>query len=248
MKLLTEKVALVTGASRGIGRAIAEIYAKNGANVAFTYLHSEEKAKQIEADLLAFGVKAKAYKSDAGSFAEAETLVAEVIKDFGQIDILVNNAGITKDNLLLRMSEQQWDEVIQANLKSVFNLTKCVVKEMLLKRSGSIINLTSVVGISGNAGQANYAASKAGVIGFTKSIAAEIGSRSVRCNAIAPGFIKTDMTDKLNEEQQKALLKSIPLNRLGTATEVAETALFLASDLSTYITGQVISVCGGMSR
>jgi 3-oxoacyl-[acyl-carrier protein] reductase len=248
MKLLTEKVALVTGASRGIGRAIAEIYAKNGANVAFTYLHSEEKAKQIEADLLAFGVKAKAYKSDAGSFGEAETLVAEVIKDFGQIDILVNNAGITKDNLLLRMSEQQWDEVIQANLKSVFNLTKCVVKEMLLKRSGSIINLTSVVGISGNAGQANYAASKAGVIGFTKSIAAEIGSRSVRCNAIAPGFIKTDMTDKLNEEQQKALLKSIPLNRLGTATEVAETALFLASDLSTYITGQVISVCGGMSR
>jgi 3-oxoacyl-[acyl-carrier protein] reductase len=248
MKLLTEKVALVTGASRGIGRAIAELYAKNGANVAFTYLNSEEKAKQIEADLLAFGVKAKAYKSDAGSFAEAETLVAEVIKDFGQIDILVNNAGITRDNLLLRMSEQQWDEVIQANLKSVFNLTKCAVKEMLLKRSGSIINLTSVVGVSGNAGQANYAASKAGVIGFTKSIAAEIGSRSVRCNAIAPGFIKTDMTDKLNEEQQKALLKSIPLNRLGTATEVAATALFLASDLSTYITGQVISVCGGMSR
>jgi 3-oxoacyl-[acyl-carrier protein] reductase len=248
MKLLTEKVALVTGASRGIGRAIAEIYAKNGANVAFTYLNSEEKAKQIEADLLAFGVKAKAYKSDAGSFAEAEALVAEVLKDFGQIDILVNNAGITKDNLLLRMSEQQWDEVIQANLKSVFNLTKCAVKEMLLKRSGSIINLTSVVGISGNAGQANYAASKAGVIGFTKSIAAEIGSRSVRCNAIAPGFIKTDMTDKLNEEHQKALLKTIPLNRLGTSTEVAETALFLASDLSTYITGQVISVCGGMSR
>ena len=248
MKLLTEKVALVTGASRGIGRAIAELYAKNGANVAFTYLNSEEKAKQIEADLLAFGVKAKAYKSDAGSFAEAETLVAEVIKDFGQIDILVNNAGITRDNLLLRMSEQQWDEVIQANLKSVFNLTKCAVKEMLLKRSGSIINLTSIVGISGNAGQANYAASKAGVIGFTKSIAAEIGSRSVRCNAIAPGFIKTDMTDKLNEEQQKALMKTIPLNRLGTATEVAETALFLASDLSTYITGQVISVCGGMSR
>jgi 3-oxoacyl-[acyl-carrier protein] reductase len=248
MKLLTEKVALVTGASRGIGRAIAELYAKNGANVAFTYLNSEEKAKQIEADLLAFGVKAKAYKSNAGSFAEAETLVAEVMKDFGQIDVLVNNAGITKDNLLLRMSEQQWDEVIQANLKSVFNLTKCVVKEMLLKRSGSIINLTSVVGISGNAGQANYAASKAGVIGFTKSIAAEIGSRSVRCNAIAPGFIKTDMTDKLNEEQQKALMKTIPLNRLGTATEVAETALFLASDLSTYITGQVISVCGGMSR
>jgi 3-oxoacyl-[acyl-carrier protein] reductase len=248
MKLLTEKVALVTGASRGIGRAIAELYAKNGANVAFTYLNSEEKAKQIEADLLAFGVKAKAYKSDAGSFAEAETLVAEVMKDFGQIDVLVNNAGITKDNLLLRMSEQQWDEVIQANLKSVFNLTKCVVKEMLLKRSGSIINLTSVVGVSGNAGQANYAASKAGVIGFTKSIAAEIGSRSVRCNAIAPGFIKTDMTDKLNEEQQKALMKTIPLNRLGTATEVAETALFLASDLSTYITGQVISVCGGMSR
>lgn len=248
MKLLTEKVTLVTGASRGIGRAIAELYAKNGANVAFTYLHSEEKAKQIEADLLAFGVKAKAYKSDAGSFAEAEKLIAEVMQDFGKIDVLVNNAGITRDNLLLRMSEQQWDEVIQANLKSVFNLTKCAIKEMLLKRSGSIINLTSVVGISGNAGQANYAASKAGVIGFTKSIAAEIGSRSVRCNAIAPGFIKTDMTDKLNEEQQKALMKTIPLNRLGTATEVAETALFLASDLSTYITGQVISVCGGMSR
>jgi len=248
MKLLTEKVALITGASRGIGRAIAEIFAKNGANVAFTYLHSEEKARQIQADLLAFGVKAKAYKSDAGSFADTEALVAEVMKDFGQIDILVNNAGITKDNLLLRMSEQQWDEVIQANLKSVFNLTKCAVKEMLLKRNGSIINLTSVVGISGNAGQANYAASKAGIIGFTKSIAAEIGSRSVRCNAIAPGFIKTDMTDKLNEEQQKALLKSIPLSRLGTSTEVAETALFLASDLSTYITGQVISVCGGMSR
>ncbi len=248
MKLLTEKTALVTGASRGIGKAIAEVYAKNGANVVFTYLHSEEKAKQIEADLLAFGIQAKAYKSDAGNFSDAEKLVAAVIKDFGKIDILVNNAGITRDNLLLRMSEQQWDEVIQANLKSVFNLTKCAVKEMLLKRSGSIINVSSVVGISGNAGQANYAASKAGIIGFTKSIAAEIGSRSVRCNAIAPGFIKTDMTDKLNEEQQKALLKTIPLNRLGTATEIAETALFLASDLSAYITGQVISVCGGMSR
>ncbi len=248
MKLLNEKVALVTGGSRGIGSAIAEVYAQNGAAVAFTYLHAEEKALALEKTLASYGVKAKAYRSDAGSFADAEALTAQVLQDFGKIDVLVNNAGITRDNLLLRMSEQQWDEVIQANLKSVFNLTKCVVKEMLLKRSGSIINLTSVVGISGNAGQANYAASKAGVIGFTKSIAAEIGSRSVRCNAIAPGFIKTDMTDKLNEEQHKALLKTIPLNRLGTAEEVAQTALFLASDFSTYITGQVINVCGGMSR
>jgi 3-oxoacyl-[acyl-carrier protein] reductase len=248
MKLLTEKTALVTGGSRGIGKAIAEIFAKNGANVAFTYLNSEEQAKKIEQDLLSFGVKAKAYKSDAGNYAEAEKLYTAVLADFGKIDVLVNNAGITRDNLLLRMSEQQWDEVIQANLKSVFNLTKMAAKEMLLQRSGSIINLTSVVGLSGNAGQANYAASKAGIIGFTKSIAAEIGSRGVRCNAIAPGFIKTDMTDKLNEEQHKALLKSIPLGRLGTATEIAETALFLASDLSGYITGQVISVCGGMHR
>lgn len=248
MKLLNEKVALVTGGSRGIGSAIAEVFAQNGAAVAFTYLHTEEKALALEKTLATYGIKAKAYKSDAGSFADAEQLVAQVMQDFGKIDILVNNAGITRDNLLLRMSEQQWDEVMQVNLKSVFNLTKGVVKEMLLKRSGSIINLTSVVGISGNAGQANYAASKAGLIGFTKSIAAEIGSRSVRCNAIAPGFIKTDMTDKLNEEQQKALLKTIPLNRLGTAEEVAQAALFLASDFSTYITGQVINVCGGMCR
>jgi len=248
MKLLTEKTALVTGASRGIGKAIAEIFAKNGANVAFTYLNNEEKAMQVEKDLLAFGIKAKAYKSDAGDYAQAQELTQEVLKDFGKIDILVNNAGITRDNLLLRMSETQWDEVMEANLKSVFNLTKLLAKDMLLQRSGSIINLTSVVGLSGNAGQANYSASKAGVIGFTKSIAAEIGSRNVRCNAIAPGFIKTDMTDKLNEEQQKALLKSIPLGRLGTSTEIAETALFLASDLSGYITGQVISVCGGMHR
>lgn len=248
MKLLTEKTALVTGASRGIGKAIAEIFAKNGANVAFTYLNNEEKAMQVEKDLLAFGIKAKAYKSDAGDFSQAQVLTQEVLKDFGKIDILVNNAGITRDNLLLRMSETQWDEVMEANLKSVFNLTKLLAKDMLLQRSGSIINLTSVVGLSGNAGQANYSASKAGVIGFTKSIAAEIGSRNVRCNAIAPGFIKTDMTDKLNEEQQKALLKSIPLGRLGTSTEIAETALFLASDLSGYITGQVISVCGGMHR
>lgn len=248
MKLLTEKNAIVTGASRGIGRAIAEIFAKNGANVAFTYLHNEEKALQVEKDLLAFGIKAKAYKSDASNFNEAQKLVETVAKDFGKTDILVNNAGITRDNLLLRMTEQQWDEVLQANLKSVFNLTKLLAKEMLLQRSGSIINLTSVVGLSGNAGQSNYAASKAGIIGFTKSIAAEIGSRNVRCNAIAPGFIKTDMTDKLNEEQHKALLKTIPLGRLGTSTEIAETALFLASDLSGYITGQVISVCGGMHR
>jgi 3-oxoacyl-[acyl-carrier protein] reductase len=248
MHLLQGKTALITGGTRGIGKAMVALFVQHGAHVAFTYINSEEQAKQMENDLQSSGTKIKAYRSDAGNYAEAEKLFSEVVKDFGKIDILVNNAGITRDNLILRMSEQQWDEVMQANLKSVFNLTKHAAKEMLLQRSGSIINLTSVVGLSGNAGQANYAASKAGIIGFTKSIAAEIGSRGVRCNAIAPGFIKTDMTDKLNEEQQKTLLKSIPLNRLGTAEEIAETALFLASDLSKYITGQVISVCGGMHR
>jgi 3-oxoacyl-[acyl-carrier protein] reductase len=246
--LLKGKNALITGGTRGIGYAIVKKFASEGCNVAFTFVSSEEKAKQLESELNATGIKAKAYKSDAGSYAEAEKLVDEVSKEFGPIDILVNNAGITRDNLLLRMNEEQWDEVIQANLKSVFNLTKHVSKLMLRQKSGSIINLTSIIGEIGQAGQSNYAASKAGIIGFTKSIADEFGSRSIRCNAIAPGFIETDMTGVLNEEIKKNILAQIPMKRMGTAEEVANTALFLASDLSTYVSGQVISVCGAMSR
>lgn len=246
--LLKGKTALITGGTRGIGHAIVKKFAEQGCNVAFTFVSSEEKAKQFEVELNSLGVKAKAFKSDASSYNDAEKLVDEVSKEFGGIDVLVNNAGITRDNLILRMSEEQWDEVIQANLKSVFNLTKHVSKLMLRQKSGSIINLTSIIGEMGQGGQSNYATSKAGVIGFTKSIADEFGSRSIRCNAIAPGFIETDMTNVLADEVKKSILEKIPMKRMGSAEEVADTALFLASDLSTYVSGQVISVCGAMCR
>lgn len=246
IKLLEHKVALVTGGSRGIGEAIVRRLAANGANVAFTYLSSAEKAQKIEAELQAMGVTAKAYRSDASSFSEAEALVNEVVKDFGGIDILVNNAGITRDNLILRMTEEMWDSVMTTNLKSVFNLTKHAVRHMI-RKGGSIINMSSVVGDFGNAGQANYAASKAGIFGFTKSIAKELGSRNLRCNAIAPGFIETEMTGHLNEKQQQAYLDSIPMKRLGKGEEVADVVVFLASDLSSYVTGQTISVCGALN-
>jgi 3-oxoacyl-[acyl-carrier protein] reductase len=246
MKLLENKVALVTGASRGIGREIALTLAKHGADIAFTYVSSDEKAKQLENELIALGVKAKGYKSDAGNFKAADELVTTVVNDFATIDVLVNNAGITRDTLLLRMSEQQWDEVIQANLKSVFNLVKAVQKPMLKAKRGSIINMSSIVGVKGNAGQSNYSASKAGIIGFTKSIALELGSRNIRSNAIAPGFIETEMTGTLDEKTVQQWKESIPLKRAGTTEDVANLTLFLASDLSAYITGQCISVCGGM--
>ncbi len=246
--LLQNKTALVTGGTRGIGQAIVKKFAAQGCRVAFTYLSSDEKAAALVAELTATGATVKAYKSDAGIYAQAEQLVDEVVKDFGSIDILVNNAGITRDNLILRMGEEQWDEVIQANLKSVFNLTKHVSKLMLRQKSGSIINLSSIIGEIGQGGQSNYAASKAGIIGFTKSIADEFGSRSIRCNAIAPGFIETDMTGVLGEDIKNGILSRIPMKRMGHAEEVADAALFLASDLSTYVSGQVISVCGGMSR
>lgn len=246
MQLLKDKIALVTGATRGIGRGIALSFAKNGAHVAFTYVSSEEKALALEKELQAFGVRAKGYKSDAGDFKAADELVNSVVAEFGTIDVLVNNAGITRDTLLMRMSEQQWDEVMNANLKSVFNLTKAVQKPMLKARKGSIINMSSVVGVKGNAGQSNYAASKAGIIGFTKSIAIELGSRNIRCNAIAPGFIETEMTAALDEKVVQSWRDGIPLKRGGTADDVANLTLFLASDMSTYITGQCINVCGGM--
>lgn len=246
--LLQNKTALVTGGTRGIGQAIVKKFAAQGCRVAFTYVSSDEKAAALVAELTAAGASVKAYKSDAGIYAQAEQLVDEVVKDFGRIDILVNNAGITRDNLILRMGEDQWDEVMQANLKSVFNLTKHVSKLMLRQKSGSIINLSSIIGEIGQGGQSNYAASKAGIIGFTKSIADEFGSRSIRCNAIAPGFIETDMTGVLSEEIKNGILSRIPMKRMGHAEEVADTALFLASDLSTYVSGQVISVCGAMSR
>jgi 3-oxoacyl-[acyl-carrier protein] reductase len=246
MQLVQDKVVLVTGASRGIGRAIANQFAKAGAHVAFTYLSSVEKGEALVKDLEAYGVKAKGYRSDASLFDAAEELVNSVITDFGQIDILINNAGITRDGLLMRMSEEQWDEVIQVNLKSVFNLTKAVIKPMMKAKSGSIINMTSVVGVKGNAGQANYAASKAGIIGFTKSVALELGSRNIRCNAIAPGFIETEMTGELNEAAIEEWKKAIPLKRGGEASEVADVCLFLGSDLSTYVTGQTIHVNGGL--
>lgn len=247
MKLLENKTALITGASRGIGEAIALKFAQHGANIAFTYLSSEEKAKTQEEKLNALGVKAKAYKSDAGDYAAAEQLANDVTKDFGGIEICVNNAGISRDNLLLRMTPEQWDEVMQANLKSIYNLTKQVIRPMMKARSGSIINLSSIVGVKGNAGQSSYAASKAGIIGFTKSIAAEIGSRNIRCNAIAPGFVETDMTHYLKGEGAEKWFEKIPLQRFGKPEEIADVALFLASDMSAYVTGQVLSVCGGMS-
>lgn len=248
MKLIENRVAIVTGGSRGIGEAIATKFAENGGHVAFTYMSSDEKAKAVEEKLLSFGGKAKAYKSNAASYEESEKLVNEVIKDFGTIDILVNNAGISKDNLLLRMSQEQWDEVMQTNLKSVFNMTKQVIRPMMKARKGSIINMSSIIGMRGNAGQASYAASKAGIIGFTKSIAAEVGSRNIRCNAIAPGFVETDMTHYLKEgDAAKSFLEKIPLGRFGSAEEIANVTLFLASDLSSYITAQVVSVCGGLN-
>lgn len=246
MKLLEGKVAIITGASRGIGKGIAEVFADQGATIAFTYASSDEKARAFEAELAAKGVKAKGYKSDASDFNAAQTLVDEVVAEFGTVDILVNNAGITRDTLLMRMSEEQWDEVIRVNLKSVFNLTKAVIKPMLKARSGSIINMSSIVGVTGNAGQANYAASKAGMIGFTKSVAQELGSRNIRCNAIAPGFIETEMTEKLDPKVVEGWVNTIPLKRGGTTTDIANTTLYLASDLSSYVTGQTIHVCGGM--
>lgn len=246
MKLLEGKIALITGASRGIGRGIALKFAEQGANIAFTYLSSVEKGQALEKELEAFGIKAKGYRSDAADFKAADELVTSVVADFGTVDILVNNAGITRDTLLMRMSEQQWDEVINANLKSVFNLTKAVQKPMLKQRKGSIINMSSVVGVKGNAGQANYAASKAGIIGFTKSVALELGSRNIRSNAIAPGFIETEMTDALDPKVVAGWRDSIPLKRGGSSDDVANATVFLASDMSAYITGQVLNVCGGM--
>jgi 3-oxoacyl-[acyl-carrier protein] reductase len=248
MKLLEGKVAIVTGASRGIGEAIAVKLAEQGASVAFTYVSSDEKAKALEARLQELGVKAKAYKSNAGVFAECEAMVNDALKEFGMIDILVNNAGISKDNLLLRMTPEQWDEVMTTNLKSVFNMTKQVVRPMMKARRGSIINMSSIIGMRGNAGQGSYAASKAGIIGFTKSMALELGSRNIRCNAIAPGFVETDMTHYLQEgEAAKTFLAKIPLGRFATAAEIADSTLYLASDLSSYVTGQVISICGGLN-
>ncbi|WP_026978022.1 3-oxoacyl-[acyl-carrier-protein] reductase [Flavobacterium tegetincola] len=246
MKLLEGKTVIITGGSRGIGKGIAEVFAKNGANVAFTYSSSVASAEELEKELNAMGVQAKGYQSNAAKFDEAETFVQAVLADFGKVDVLINNAGITKDNLLMRMSEADFDQVIDVNLKSVFNMTKAIQKTFLKQRSGSIINMSSVVGVKGNAGQTNYAASKAGVIGFTKSVALELGSRNIRCNAIAPGFIETEMTAKLNEDVVKGWRESIPLKRGGSTDDVANACLFFASDMSTYVTGQVMNVCGGM--
>jgi 3-oxoacyl-[acyl-carrier protein] reductase len=250
MKLLEGKVSIVTGAARGIGAAIALMLAEHGSDVAFTYVSegSAEKAAALESRLNALGVKAKAYKSNAGIYAESETLVNDVLKEFGKIDVCVNNAGISKDNLLLRLTPEQWDEVIDINLKSIFNMTKQVIRPMMKAKTGSIINMSSIVGVRGNAGQSSYAASKAGIIGFTKSVALELGSRNIRCNAIAPGFIETDMTHYLKDGDGAAeFLKKIPLGRFGRAEEIANTTLFLASDMSSYITGQVLSACGGLN-
>ncbi len=250
MKMLQGKVAIVTGAARGIGEAIALKFAEQGADVAFTYISnsSTEKALALQDKLTAMGVKAKAYQSNAADFAQCEQFIQAVTTDFGAIDICINNAGISKDNLLLRLTAEQWDDVMDVNLKSVFNMTKLVIRSMMKARKGSIINMSSIIGIRGNAGQSSYAASKAGIIGFTKSIALELGSRNVRCNAIAPGFIETDMTHYLKEgEAAKSFLEKIPLGRFGTGEEVANAALFLASDMSSYITGQVISTCGGLN-
>ncbi len=247
MKLLEGKTAVITGAARGIGAAIARKYASEGANIAVTDLVVNEAAEALIKELEGYGVKAKAYASDASNFQQTDEIVKEIMNDFGQIDVLVNNAGITKDTLLMRMTEEQWDAVITVNLKSVFNFTKAVQTVMLKQRSGSIVNMSSVVGVSGNAGQSNYSASKAGMIGFTKSVAKEIGSRGIRCNAIAPGYIETDMTAKLPEDVRKTWIQQIPLRRGGKPEDVANTAVFLASDLSSYVTGQVIHVCGGMN-
>lgn len=244
--LLKGKTALITGASKGIGRAIAYRFAEEGANVAFTYLSSVEQGQALEKELNEKGIKAKGYKSDASDFAQAEALINSVIADFGSLDILVNNAGITQDTLLLRMSEAMWDNVISVNLKSCFNTVKAATKQMMKQKSGSIINMTSVVGIKGNAGQTNYSASKAGIIGFTKSVALELGSRGIRSNAVAPGFIETEMTDKLDQKTVQSWRDAIPLKRGGKPVDVADTCVFLGSDMSSYISGQVIQVDGGM--
>jgi 3-oxoacyl-[acyl-carrier protein] reductase len=248
MKLLDGKIVIITGASRGIGEAIALKMAEHGAHIAFSFLSSEEKAKALEDKLLALGVKAKGYKSNAGSYEDCEKFVSEVVAEHGTVDVCINNAGISKDSLLMRLNPAQWDEVMEINLKSVFNMTKQVIKPMMKAKKGSIVNMSSIIGIRGNAGQSSYAASKAGIIGFTKSIAHELGSRNIRCNAIAPGFVETDMTHYLQDEEgAKSFLAKIPLNRFGSAGEIADTTLFLASDMSSYITGQVISVCGGLN-
>lgn len=246
MKLLSGKTAIITGATRGIGKGIAEVFAKNGCNIAFTFASSVEKAKIIENDLNALGIKAKAYQSDASNFEAAQKLVDDVLAEFGKIDIVINNAGITKDNLLMRMSLEDYEEVIRVNLNSAFNLTKAVVRPMMKERNGSIINMSSIVGRKGNAGQANYAASKAGLIGFSKSVALELGSRNIRCNVIAPGFIETEMTAKLDPKIVDEWRAGIPLKRGGTPEDIANACLFLASDLSSYVTGQVLSVDGGL--
>jgi len=246
MNLLQGKTAIITGATRGIGKGIAEVFAKNGANVAFTYSSSVEAAKELEKELNNLGVKAKGYQSNAADFDQAQELVKMVLETFEGIDILVNNAGITKDNLLMRMSEEDFDKVIEVNLKSVFNMTKAVQRTMLKQRHGSIINMSSVVGVKGNAGQANYAASKAGIVGFSKSVALELGSRNIRSNVVAPGFIETEMTQKLDEKVVEGWRNAIPLKRGGTPEDIANACLYLASDLSAYVTGQVINVDGGM--
>jgi 3-oxoacyl-[acyl-carrier protein] reductase len=250
MKLLAGKVSIVTGAARGIGAAIALKLAEHGSDIAFTYVSdsSAEKAAALAQQISALGVKAKAYQSNAGDFAACEVFVNDVLKDFGKVDVCVNNAGISKDNLLLRLSAEQWDDVMDTNLKSVFNMTKQVIRPMMKAKAGSIINMSSIVGVRGNAGQSSYAASKAGIIGFTKSVALELGSRNIRCNAIAPGFVETDMTHYLKDGEGAAeFLKKIPLGRFGRAEEIADTTLFLASDMASYITGQVLSVCGGLN-
>lgn len=247
MHNLENKVVLVTGGSRGIGAGIVKKMAELGANVAFTYFSSANKSEELIATLKNYEVFVKAFKSDASNYKEAENLVNKVLNDMGKIDVLINNAGITRDNLLLRMSEEQWDDIMTTNLKSVFNLTKQVVKPMMKQRSGSIINMSSIVGMRGNAGQSNYAASKAGIIGFTKAIAQEMGSRNIRCNAIAPGFIETEMTEELNEKVKEDYIKNIPLKRFGTTNDVANLVAFLASDNSAYISGQVISICGALN-
>jgi 3-oxoacyl-[acyl-carrier protein] reductase len=246
MKLLENKIVIVTGASRGIGKSIAEECVNQGATVIFTYLSSKEKAEALEAELSSNGGVVKGFKSDASKFEEAQALVDNVVSEYGTVDVLINNAGITRDTLLMRMSEEQWDEVINTNLKSAFNLTKAVQRPMLKARSGSIVNMSSVVGVKGNAGQANYAASKAGLIGFTKSVAAELGSRNIRCNAIAPGFIETEMTEALDQKVVQEWRNGIPLKRGGSPLDVANATVFLASDMSAYVTGQTIHVCGGM--
>ena len=246
MSLLAGKTAIITGASKGIGKGIAEVFAKNGANVAFTYLSSVERGQALEQELKEHGAQVKGYRSDASKMEDAEALVAQVIEDFGGIDIVVNNAGITKDTLLMRMTEEDFNRVIEVNLNSVFNMTKAVQRTFLKQRAGSIVNISSVVGVKGNAGQANYSASKAGIIGFTKSVALELGSRNIRCNSIAPGFIETEMTAVLDENTVQQWREGIPLKRGGSPEDVANACLFLASDMSGYISGQVLNVCGGM--